>query len=92
MTHHRPDLAPHLIATRVIGNPWPENNITLEAREDHEAGRVDMATGRHEGHEYLYAIPRRVREVGRRPWFSRADFAHNEREKSWQRRKKGRAA
>jgi len=92
MTHHRPELAPHLIATRVVGSEWPWTDAIERARNDHEAGKVDMATGRHEDHEYLYAIPRKVREVGRRPWFSRRDFAHNEREKDWQRRKKARAA
>lgn len=73
MTHHRPELEPHLIATRVIGSEWPWTDAIERARHDHEAGKVDMATGRHGDHEYLYAIPRRVREVGRRPWFSRVE-------------------
>ena len=90
MTHHRPDLEPHLIATRAIGSEWPWTDAIERARHDHEAGKVDMATGRHGDHEYLYAIPRRVREANRRPWFSRVEFSRIEKKPGRERR--GRAA
>lgn len=60
MTQHLPQF---VIAEKPGGAPWPKSGNASRAIEiarlDYENGRIEMATRREDGIEYLYAIPRK---------------------------------
>ena len=59
----RPDIRQYTVARRRAGGVW--NNMLpkiAEARQNFEAGFIDLATGRDGGWEILYALPRKKRK------------------------------
>lgn len=61
----------YLIATTRTHTPWDnENPLIKKAREDYDAGKIEMCTGRDGLNLLLYAIPRKMIDTTRKPYFS----------------------
>lgn len=72
----RPELVPHIVSTRYVGDPWPskDSEALARARRNHDEGRVTMCQGRVGNRIIQYAIPTK-QVVRRTPYFSHKDYA-----------------
>lgn len=56
----RPELRPYLIARRTKHEPWDNQATIASAREEYDAGTIEMCQGRDGDFLLLYRIPRKV--------------------------------
>lgn len=69
----RPELWKYIVAIRSVFETlgWRNNDkAIIKAREDYDAGKVELCTGRDGENLILYAIPRKVIAKGRKPYFN----------------------
>jgi hypothetical protein len=71
----RESMQKYAIARTRAGCPWMKSDRILQAQKDYDAGLIEMATGRVNTEDgpflILYAIPRKVPDTKRTPYFSR---------------------
>ena len=66
-------LRPFIISRRYVDANWPalDDAVIAKAREDYDAGKIELVTGRDGFYQILYRIPRQVIDTKRKPWFTR---------------------
>ncbi len=70
----RANLRSFIISRRYIDSDWPamDDEAIAKARSDYDAGTIEVVTARDGFHQILYRIPRKVRDVKRKPYFIKA--------------------
>lgn len=59
------------IGKKKVTEPWDNTSAAIaKARKDYDDGLVELLTGRDGEYQLLYVIPRLVKEVDRKPYFS----------------------
>jgi len=67
----KPELRQYLISRRYVDANWPamDDMVIQKAREDYDAGKIELVTGRDGFYQILYRIPRQIIATKRKPWF-----------------------
>ena len=63
-------MRPFLLASKTMDANWPVDPAITKAHRDYDEGLIDMVQGRSTNLLFLYAIPRKHRDVKRQPYFS----------------------
>lgn len=71
----RPDIRRHLIARKsaLALTSWGDDPAILRAQAQYDAGEIDMAQGRSATYIFLYAFPRKEKDVTRQAYFSKVN-------------------
>lgn len=72
----RKELQKYIVAIRDVTKigSWDKCDRIAEARRRYDAGDIEMATGRDGFNLILYAIPRREKALGRKPYFTKLEL------------------
>ncbi|WP_034830424.1 hypothetical protein [Inquilinus limosus] len=73
VVNDRPDLAQYAIASKHVDALWPVNDVIQAAKDEYDAGLVEIVTGRSGSTLTLYRIPRKHQDKKRIPYFSRSE-------------------
>lgn len=68
-------LRPFIISRRYVDNDWPamDDLVINKARDNYDAGTVEMVTARDGFYQILYSIPREIIAKNRKPYFTRSE-------------------
>lgn len=71
----RPDIRRFLIARKsaLTLSSWGSDPAILRAQQQYDAGEIDMAQGRSASYIFLYAFPRKEKDVERQAYFSKVN-------------------